>query len=128
MPDPIVKAARSALTRGGELVYARGLLHKGVGLCHGISGSVYSLLAVADVLDDHMHEEWFMRAIHLAHLACAYEKLTSEGKMGTPDKPYSLYEGVAGMCCAWADVLDGLGANERSRAAMPAYNDLRHFD
>lgn len=32
--------------RAGEVVWARGLLHKGVGLCHGISGNAYALLSV----------------------------------------------------------------------------------
>ena len=53
---------------------------------------------------------WHARAAHLALLACGYEERTRCGEMGVPDRPYSLYEGVAGMCAAWADVvcvLDG---------------------
>ena len=44
--------------------------------------------------------EWFVRAMHLAHLACVYQRLEARGEMGTPDRPYSLYAGVAGMVCA----------------------------
>ena len=60
-------------------------------------------------VEDPQHAYWLQRAVHLADLATAYQKLTQEGKMKTPDHPYSLYEGVAGMCCAWAEVLVRLG-------------------
>lgn len=115
-------------------MYERGLLRKGVGLCHGVSGSVYALLAVSDVLDtrnntnrDESPEScttWFMRAAHLAQLATAYEKLTSKGEMRVPDRPYSLYEGAAGMCCAWAEVLRRITGMEGSGRGMPGYDDL----
>ncbi|RPD65168.1 hypothetical protein L226DRAFT_456313 [Lentinus tigrinus ALCF2SS1-7] len=141
----------SAMSRAGELVYTRGLLRKGTGLCHGVGGTVYALLAVSDALDaldtheasashtglrphshsishslslkrtvshshpiphevrDPEHAYWLQRAVHLADLATGYQKLTLDGKMKTPDHPYSLYEGVAGMCCAWSEVMMRLG-------------------
>ncbi|KAL1745907.1 hypothetical protein HDZ31DRAFT_81595 [Schizophyllum fasciatum] len=63
------------------------------------------------------------RAAHLAHLArtpavCA--------KMGVPARPHSLYEGLGGMCCAWAAVLGALracGAREGCWG-VPGYDDL----
>lgn len=85
---------------------------------------MYALLAVAAALDEHSNGEWFMRAVHLSHLACAYERLTSKGQMVTPDRPYSLYEGVAGMCCAWADVLKALEGTSGLQYGMPGYSDL----
>lgn len=125
--DETKQAARTALAKGGRLVYERGLLRKGVGLCHGVAGNVYALLAVSEALDDatrlRVEGEWFRRALHLAHLACSYERLTARGEMATPDRPYSLYEGVAGVCCAWADVL-ALLAGTRRRAGMPGFDDL----
>lgn len=128
VPVPIAETARASLARGGQLVYEHGVLRKGVGLCHGVAGSVYTLLGVSDALDAEPHGEWFLRAAHLAQLACAYETLASEGQMGTPDRPYSLYEGVAGMCCAWAEVLDRLtGQSSTLRkisCGMPGYDDL----
>ena len=61
--------------------------------------------------------------------------------MNTPDYPYSLYGGVAGMCCAWVEVLrrlDGLispsvvGGLERQDRfvgyGMPAYDDFGWVD
>ena len=36
----------TAARRAGECVWRLGLLHKGPGLCHGISGNAYSLLAL----------------------------------------------------------------------------------
>lgn len=132
LPDAVHTATRTALYRGGMLVYERGLLRKGVGLCHGIAGSVYALLAVAEALDDHAkteHGEWFLRAAHLAQRACKYEEMTVRGEMDVPDRPYSLYEGVAGMCCAWADVVDGLGGSSKRKTrrtfgGIPGYSDL----
>lgn len=135
------------MTRAGELVYSRGILRKGVGLCHGVGGSVYALLAVSDVLDapahakttqELQHDEekhrWLLRAVHLADLATAYQSLTSKGQMSVPDRPYSLYEGIAGMCCAWAEVLmrlpngngngNGKREEERRRGGMPGFGDI----
>lgn len=34
----------AAAARAGEVVWARGLLRKGHGLCHGTSGNAYALL------------------------------------------------------------------------------------
>ena len=119
-------AAHTALACGAALVYTHGLLRKGVGLCHGAAGSVCALLAAAAALaPPHSPPPsgaavaprtlgalgpWHARAAHLALLACGYEERTRCGEMGVPDRPYSLYEGVAGICAAWADVvcvLDG---------------------
>ncbi|OBZ77248.1 LanC-like protein 2 [Grifola frondosa] len=131
LPSPLLESIIAALKRGGELVYARGLLRKGVGLCHGVAGSVYALLAVSDALDktlvgtqgrDHVDENdayWLLRAVHLADLAAAFQALTQKGQMSVPDRPYSLYEGIGGMCCAWAEVVTRLGA---AKGGLPPTN------
>ncbi|KAE9402172.1 hypothetical protein BT96DRAFT_816835, partial [Gymnopus androsaceus JB14] len=103
----------AAIQQAAAVVYERGLLRKGVGLCHGVAGSVYALLAASDIMGlwkryDHS-KVYFLSAIHLAHLATAHAQLTSSGEMTLPDKPWSLYGGVAGMCCAWAEVYERLG-------------------
>lgn len=85
----------AALQRGGELVYTRGLLRKGVGLCHGVAGSVYALLAVVDSVQEPAGY-WLARAAHLALLATGYRAREKKGDMRVPEKPYSLYEGVGG--------------------------------
>ncbi|KAI8970640.1 hypothetical protein BD414DRAFT_540798 [Trametes punicea] len=152
-------AVVAAMKRAGELVYTRGLLRKGIGLCHGVGGSVYALLSVSDALDRsdaHPHtaqeqlEEkyWLMRAVHLADLATGYQAMTQKGQMSVPDRPYSLYEGIAGMCCAWAEVLmrlpnghghgrgsgsgngngNGNGNGDRKRGGMPGFDDIVLLD
>ena len=68
--------------------------------------------------------------------------MESQREMKTPDRPWSLYEGSAGMCCAWAEVYDRLsttGRNlsssgdepegtrlhwARSRSGMPGFDDM----
>jgi len=93
----------SSIERGAALVYSHGFLRKGVGLCHGVAGSIFALLAVSDTLPSNLN--YFRQAVHLAHLATGYNELTRRGKMRTPDRKWSLYEGTAGMCCAWGEVL-----------------------
>ncbi|KAH9914166.1 uncharacterized protein BXZ73DRAFT_92830 [Epithele typhae] len=180
LPEELHTSIRAATTRAGELIYTHGLLRKGVGLCHGVAGSVFALLAISDALDEHAtspahtpptsssprsprsfvmqlshhgsmrgsHIEagyWMQRAAHLSDLAVGYRALSQEGQMNLPDHPYSLYEGLAGMCCAWAEVYIRLCAvegssnghanghstangshhtPEHSHAGMPAYDDL----
>ncbi len=144
---------RAALNKGADIVYIKGLLRKGVGLCHGVAGSVYALLATSDALnhgdeqylltvgDDVKMNTWLFRAIHLAQLATAYEDLTRRGEMTTPDYPFTLYGGVAGMCCAWAEVVrrldrvlgrdgGGNGMSEDMGIAhgIPGYDDLKVLD
>ena len=118
----------AAMQRGGEFVYTHGLLRKGGGRCHGVAGSVYALLAISDTLDSDTSTYWLSRAVHLAHLATEYSVLERKGEMRVPDDPYSLYEGVAGMCCAWAEVLLRLGVKGRGtrkrKSGMPGYDDL----
>ena len=119
---------------GGRLVYRHGLLRKGVGICHGVAGSVYALLTVSDILDHHSanpakpdqtpKKKYLIRAVHLAHLATSYESLTANGDMSTPDRPWSLYEGMAGMCCAWVEVLLRLEEKRGLYRGMPGYDDL----
>jgi hypothetical protein len=124
-----------SLRLGGRLVYRHGLLRKGVGICHGVAGSVYALLAVSDILDHHstkptkpdqiLNKKYLLRAVHLAHLATSYESLTANGEMTTPDRPSSLYEGMAGMCCAWGEVLLRLEGKRSLYRGMPGFDDLR---
>ncbi|KAF8066986.1 lanthionine synthetase C-like protein [Lyophyllum atratum] len=105
-----------AVYEGARIVYRHGLLKKGIGICHGVAGSVYALLAAARVLDDKktgdvdddkmtLKSGYLHKAVHLAQLATQYQELTASGKMKRPDAPWSLYEGAAGMCCAWSEVL-----------------------
>lgn len=119
------------IQRGADLVFKEGFLRKGVGNCHGIGGSVYALLAVSEVLDpagdSNQTCTYFLRATELAYLATKYQSFTNSGEMRTPDHPWSLYEGIAGMCCGWGAVLQKLGANGSGnfRSGMPGYTDIK---
>ncbi|KIK64012.1 hypothetical protein GYMLUDRAFT_162038 [Collybiopsis luxurians FD-317 M1] len=130
LSDPFLASLATTMQRGAALVYERGLLRKGVGLCHGVAGSVYALLAASDTMGlwkRYEHSKvYFLSAIHLAHLATAYSQLTSSGEMTTPDKPWSLYGGSAGMCAAWAEVYDRLGTTGRNldQSGMPGFDDI----
>ena len=129
LSSELTASTRAALSLAGQLVYTRGLLRKGVGLCHGVSGSVFALLALDSIAPTHAEGEqqaqgWLERAVHLAHLATTYEKLTAEGEMDIPDRRYSLYEGVAGMCCAWAEVLKRMEGGGVKQVGMPGFDDL----
>ncbi|KAJ6594318.1 hypothetical protein B0H19DRAFT_1094993, partial [Mycena capillaripes] len=119
---PLLDKVMASAQAGASLVYRHGLMFKSVGLCHGVGGSVFALLALLDVLDPAhtkdrktsksnatqlANEEnyYLARAVHLAQLAANHETLTARGEMDVPDHRWSLYEGMTGMCCAWAEVL-----------------------
>lgn len=150
LSNPLREKIVLSLQRGADIVYERGFLRKGVGLCHGVAGCVYALLAVSDILDSASSSpveetsststtasatstttanKYLLRATHLAHLATAYKSLTGESReMRVPDHPWSLYEGVGGMCCAWGEVLnklEGRGGEHSGRGhGMPGYADI----
>jgi len=121
------------MERASDLVYREGFLKKGVGLCHGVSGSVFALLAASDVLDGCDKEllpERFHQAVHLCILGSHWQGMTREGELRRPDAPYSLYEGLAGLCSALAAILERIGPEgdwggpgSVSRG-MPGYDDV----
>ena len=119
-----------SIQRSANLVYKEGFLRKGVGLCHGVGGSVYALLSVSEVLDpsgdSNQNCPYLLCATELAHLATTYQSWTDNGEMRTPDHPWSLYEGVAGMCCAWGAVFKKLGVEDTGNfmSGMPGYTDI----
>ncbi|KAF5340392.1 hypothetical protein D9611_007818 [Ephemerocybe angulata] len=145
----LVTRIQFAIQKAADLVYTQGLLRKGLGLCHGVSGSVYALLSASSALSIHYtalgkplkfdlgaadaDSGYLKKAVHLAHLAIRAGQLTEAGEMRVPDRPWSLYEGIAGMCCAWVNVLgrlaepeegEGGGASCGRASGMPGYDDL----
>eukprot|EP00747_Dinoflagellata_sp_TGD_P107972 gnl/TRDRNA2_/TRDRNA2_170279_c0_seq1.p1 gnl/TRDRNA2_/TRDRNA2_170279_c0~~gnl/TRDRNA2_/TRDRNA2_170279_c0_seq1.p1 ORF type:complete len:451 (+),score=64.71 gnl/TRDRNA2_/TRDRNA2_170279_c0_seq1:155-1354(+) len=83
----------------GDVVWMRGLLsEKGLGLCHGIPGNGYALLCLHRATQDNL---WLRRAQHFA--AFAVEKKRELAPLA--DRPFSLFEGLAGAVCFWVDVL-----------------------
>jgi lantibiotic modifying enzyme len=79
-----------------DVMWPRGLLRKGVGLCHGIAGNAYSLLELG------RYDAQFVRkAEYFAEFAPDHlPELES-----VPDRPYSLYEGLAGLGVLVLDLL-----------------------
>ncbi|XP_023682407.1 glutathione S-transferase LANCL1-like [Paramormyrops kingsleyae] len=82
----------------GEVVWQRGLLKKGYSLCHGVAGNAYVFLALYKLTHDPKH---LYRACMFAEWCMDY------GKHGcrTPDRPFSLFEGMAGTIYFLADLL-----------------------
>ena len=93
-----------AAMRAGEVVWTRGLLRKGPGACHGISGNAYALLRLYKTTQD---DKWLHRALQFAEFM-----QSEEFKRGarTPDHPRSLFEGQAAAACLYADLLRPSGA------------------
>ncbi|GBN01374.1 LanC-like protein 3 [Araneus ventricosus] len=91
------KYLRSCLACG-EVVWNKGLLKKGPGICHGVAGNAYVFLLLYRLTDHHKH---LHRALQFANF------LTSEEfkQARTPDRPLSLYEGLSGTACFLADLL-----------------------
>lgn len=112
-----------------DVIYPRGLLRKGVGLCHGISGNAYAFLAVyrgrlaerrtkegravAATPPDNLTEEdeW----VKLARLFANFAIHNLENLRDVPDRPYSLYEGIGGLSALLLDL------NEPREASFPCF-------
>ena len=73
----------------GEVVWARGLLKKGCGICHGAAGNAYTFLTLFQKTKDVKH---LYRACRFAEWCTDYKAHQTR----IPDRPYSLFEGLAG--------------------------------
>eukprot|EP00963_Diacronema_lutheri_P014179 scaffold2858_cov659-Pavlova_lutheri.AAC.150 len=98
-----LEAAQSS----ADVIWERGLLKKGFGLCHGISGNGYAFLALYRTTGD---AKWLTRARHFAafmakHLRMGRHNVFESALLLQPDRPASLFEGLAGATCFLADVL-----------------------
>ncbi|KAK9840144.1 hypothetical protein WJX74_004162 [Apatococcus lobatus] len=99
--DELQARARATAERAGNTIWERGLLTKGLGLCHGISGNAYALSAAARAGDDQqMHHSALQFGLFMAE---HWEKLYP-----LPDHPSSLFEGLGGAVCFWMDILDDI--------------------
>lgn len=70
----------------GEVVWSRGLLKKGYGLCHGVAGNAYNFLYLFQSTKDLKH---LYRACKFAEWCMDYGIHESR----VPDRPFSLFEG-----------------------------------
>ncbi|XP_065582589.1 glutathione S-transferase LANCL1-like [Artemia franciscana] len=82
-----------------DVIWERGLLVKGYGLCHGAAGNAYSFVQMYQATKDPKY----------IHQACAFADFCLDyGKHGcrTPDTPLSLYEGLAGTIYFLYDIME----------------------
>merc|ERR1712039_430587 len=87
----------------GDLIWERGLLRqKGPGLCHGIPGNGYAFLALhCNTPTGSDRWLWLRRARHFATFTVEqFEEIAP-----LADRPYSLFEGMAGALSFWQDIL-----------------------
>ncbi|XP_060521281.1 lanC-like protein 3 homolog [Cylas formicarius] len=84
--------------RMADLIWERGLLKKGPGLCHGVAGNGYVFLILYRMTGVPMY----------LHRGVAFYKFMSsdifKAEARRPDNPYSLYEGTTGTVCYLADL------------------------
>ena len=94
------KRYETAAMEAAEVLWRYGLLRKGPGLCHGMSGNAYAILSVHHINND-------QKFVDRARQFVAFMMLNEKGKesFGTPDHPFSLFEGSAGASCLVADLL-----------------------
>lgn len=88
----------SAAIKCGEVVWNCGILKKGYGICHGVAGNAYSFLTLYKQTSD---AKYLHRAIKFAEWCFDY------GQHGCriADRPFSLFEGMAGTVYFLADML-----------------------
>ncbi|XP_058119525.1 lanC-like protein 3 homolog [Anopheles ziemanni] len=99
--EKYLKACRKLADR----IWQRGLLRKGPKICHGVCGNGYAFLLMYRLT---------LEKLYLYRAARFVEFLTTDifsKHLLTPDRPFSLYEGLAGAVCYLVDVLDPLSAS-----------------
>ncbi|XP_055338187.1 lanC-like protein 3 homolog [Paramacrobiotus metropolitanus] len=82
----------------GNITWQKGLLRKGPGICHGIAGNGYAFILLYQLTGQ---VEWLSKAECFADLVL---QPSTKEKCTVPDHPYSLYEGIAGTACYFADL------------------------
>lgn len=115
--DKYLKSMEKAL----QCIWKYGILKKGFGTCHGITGNAYPFLCLYRYTGE---EEYFYKALQMA--ACCWSEEIVQAvavyhdpqrfKIGVPDSPYSLMEGLAGTVCFFCDLL------HPEQAAFPGYD------
>lgn len=88
MPPRGPPGSAQAATRAAEVVWHRGLLKKGPGLCHGLTGNGYALLRVYRSTND---RRWLRRAQQVGSFLCSAR---GRADWETPDSPLRCARGV----------------------------------
>ncbi|CAH1991314.1 unnamed protein product [Acanthoscelides obtectus] len=84
--------------RMADLIWNKGLLKKGPGLCHGVAGNGYTFLLMFRLTGD---VKYLYRALEFYNFMNSSD---FKNAARTPDNPHSLYEGLAGTACYVADL------------------------
>lgn len=100
------------VSKCGDSIWERGILKKGNGICHGITGNSYGLYYIYKITSN---PDWLNKAycITIASLDKDIQIICSEYDnpqrmvTGIPDTPYSLMEGEGGTICFYSDILNG---------------------
>ncbi|XP_075255924.1 glutathione S-transferase LANCL1-like [Convolutriloba macropyga] len=98
---------KSAALECGQCVWKRGFLKKGYGICHGTAGNAYTFLALYRATGNFQH---LYRAVCFAQLCLDFDK-----PHRSADRPFSLFEGLAGTMYFLIDMLD------HENARFPCY-------
>lgn len=93
----------------GEVIWKRGLLKKGCGMCHGVSGNAYAFLSLWRATKDPKY-------LHRTGVFISWCFKTGQRGEPDPDRPFSLFEGLGGVVYLLTDVLQGL-----DQARFPAF-------
>lgn len=88
-----------SVVKAGELVWEKGLLRKGPGICHGVAGNGYAFLLLHRITGDN---KYLHRAKMFADFMVS-DEFIRDARL--PDNPESLYEGTAGTVCFLSDLL-----------------------
>ena len=104
-----------------DCVWKYGILRKGYGLCHGIAGNAYAFLCL---YRETRQDEYYYKALKMAeccwnesvHQVVSTYNDPQRFRVGEPDCPYSLMEGLAGAVCFFCDIL------HPEQAAFPGYD------
>lgn len=88
----------------GDVIWERGLLAKGYSLCHGVAGNAYCFLELYQQTKDVKH---LYRAIKFAEWCLDY---SPSHELHRPDRPCSLFEGIAGPMYLLLDIQNPMEA------------------
>ncbi|CAH8499599.1 unnamed protein product [Dicrocoelium dendriticum] len=83
--------------RCAELIWHRGLLKKGPGICHGVAGNAYIFLLMYRLTGEAFY-------LHRCAAFARFMQMDAFKQARRPDCPYSLFEGLAGTACFYADL------------------------
>ncbi|OAX82918.1 hypothetical protein ACJ72_02725 [Emergomyces africanus] len=133
-----------AIRLASEQVWERGILFKGGGLCHGVAGNAWPFLLLYDSFEygrersslaklafkdrtgsvapeEELAPDYFLsRALTLLLYARKtppfhHRESCDELEFRMPDTPYSLFEGLAGICAAWGEACVVINARLRKK-------------